>query len=68
MSMKVKEAYHNHYLVHSKMDRKMSLASFSSLKPDIICTVKQTPLHGCKCEQCLNLGLIREKMISIGFK
>ena len=68
MSMTVKEAYHNHYLVHSKMDRKMSLALLSSLKPEIICTVKQTPLCGCKCEQCLNLGLIHEKMIGIGFK
>ena len=50
MSMMVQQAYHTHYLVHSKMDRKMCLASFSNLKPDNVCTVKQMPLCGCKCE------------------
>ena len=68
MSMMVQQAYHTHYLVHSKMDRKMCLASFSSLKPDNVHTVKQMPLHGCKCEQCLNLGLLHEKLTGIGFK
>ena len=68
MEMTVKEAYENHYLSHSTMVRKMSLASFSYLKPNNIGTGKQTPMRGCKCEQCLNLGLIPEKMIGIGIK
>ena len=40
MVVTVKEACENHYMLHSKMDRKMSLASFSYLKPDNVRPVK----------------------------
>ena len=46
MAMTVKEAYENHYLLHSTMERKMSLASFGYLKPYNVRTVKQTPMRG----------------------
>ena len=46
MTMTVKEAYEKHYLLHSTMERKMSLASFSYMKPDNVRTVKQTPMRG----------------------
>ena len=46
----------------------MSLASFCSLKPQNFRTIQQTPLRGCKCNYCQNLGIVREKLIGIGIK
>ena len=68
MGMTLKEAYYTNYLMKCQSDRKMSLASFCSLKPAKIRTIQQTPLRGCKCDYCQNLGIVREKMIGIGFK
>ena len=64
----IEEAYKNHYLVKSRFKRKLGLTSFTSLKPSFVKKVRQTPLQGCKCEYCQNLGLLRESMIGIGFK
>ena len=63
-----KRAYKNHYLVKSRFKRKLGLTSFTSLKPSFVKKVRQTPLRGCKCEYCQNLGLLHESMIGIGFK
>ena len=68
MSCTIEEAYKNHYLVKSRFKRKLGLTSFTSLKPSFVKKVRQTPLRGCKCEYCQNLGLLRESMIGIGFK
>ena len=68
MSCTIKEAYKNHYLVKTRFKRKLGLTSFTSLKPSFVKKVRQTPLQGCKCENCQNLGLLRESMIGIEFK
>ena len=68
MSCTIEEAYKNHYLVKSRFKRKLGLTSFKSLKPSLVKKVWQTPLPGCKCKYCQNLGLIRESMIGIWFK
>ena len=66
--MTLKEAYFTQYLLKAKEERKMSLASFCSLKPHNFMTIQQTPLRGCKCDYSQNLGIVREKLIGIGFK
>ena len=68
MSMTLKEAYFTQYLLKAKEERKMSLASFCSLKPQNFRTIQQIPLRGCKCDYCQSLGIVREKLIGIGFK
>ena len=66
--MTLKEAHFTQYLLKAKEERKMSLASFCSLKPHNFRTIQQTPLRGCKCDYCQNLGIVREKLTGIGFK
>ena len=68
MSCTIEEAYKNHYLVKSRFKRKLGLTLFTSLKPSFVKKVWQTPLRGCKCEYCQNLGLLHKSMIGIGFK
>ena len=68
MSCTIEEAYKNHYLVKSRFKRKLGLTSFTSLKPSFVKKVRQTPLRGCKCEYCQNLGLLHKSIIDIGFK
>ena len=67
MSMTLKEAYQV-YLRKCQTDRKVADSTFSAMKPNMIHTVQETPLHGCKCEYCQNLGLLREMLIGLGFK
>ena len=67
MSMTLKEAYQV-YLRKCQTDRKVADSTFSAMKPKMIRTVQETPLHGCKCEYCQNLGLLQETLIGLGFK
>ena len=68
MSCTIDEAYKRHYLVKSTCKRKMSRTTFASLKPVYVRTVTASPLRGCKCEYCQNVGLMRESLIGLGFK
>ena len=56
------------YLRKFQTDRKVADSTFSAIKPKMIRTVQETPLRGCKCEYCQNLGLLREILIGLGFK
>ena len=67
MNMTLKEAYQV-YLRKCQTDRKVADSTFSTMKPKLIHTVQETPLRGCKCEYCQNLGLLRETLIGLGFK
>ena len=67
ISMTLKEAYQV-YLRKCQTDRKVADSTFSAMKPKMIRTVQETPLRGCKCEYCQNLGLLRETLIGLGFK
>ena len=67
MSMTLNEAYRV-YLSQSTSERKMARSTFSCLKPDNVRTISETPLHGCKCEYCQNLGMLRSTLIGLGFK
>ena len=58
MSCTISEAYNKHYLVKSTSERKMGESTFAALKPLFVRSIAETPLRGCKCEYCQNLGLI----------
>ena len=45
-------------ILKCQTDRKVADSTCSAMKPKMICTVQETPLHGCKCEYCHNLGLL----------
>ncbi|MCG8627024.1 MAG: hypothetical protein MJE68_34120, partial [Proteobacteria bacterium] len=63
----VDETYRNHYIPKSG-ERKMARSTFAALKPNTVRTLTATPLRGCKCEYCQNLGLLRETLIGLGFQ
>ena len=67
MSCTIDEAY-THYLDKSTSERKMARSTFAELKPLFIRSIAETPIRGCKCEYCQNIGLIRDTLIGIGFK
>lgn len=67
MSCTTDEAYEI-YLRKCQSARKVARSTFKSLRPDYVRTIQQTPLRGCKCEQCTDLGFLRETMIGKGFK
>ena len=68
MSCTIAEAYKNHYLTKSVSERKMGQSTFASLKPLFIRSISETPIRGCKCEYCQNFGMLRDKLIAMGFK
>ena len=68
ISITMLEAFNNHCVVKIEGSRKMSFKSFCALKPDDIRTIQQTPLRGCECEYCQNLGIVWEKLIGLGMK
>ena len=68
MSCTIADAYNKHYLVKSTSKRKVGQSTFAGLKPLFVRSISETPLRGCKCEYCQNLGLIRETLIALGFK
>ena len=68
MSCTIEDAYHRHYLVKSTSKRKIGQSTFAALKPLFVRSISETPLRGCKCEYCQNLGLIRDTLITLGFK
>lgn len=67
MSCTTDEAYEI-YVRKCQSDRKVAPSTFKSLRPDYVRTIQQTPLRGCKCEQCTDLGFLRETLIGKGFK
>ena len=66
MSLTILEAYEQHYLVKAKSERKMSFKAFCNLRPPSVRTIQQTPLRGCKCKYCQNLGIMHDKLIGLG--
>ena len=64
----IADAYNKHYLVKSTSKRKMGQSTFTGLKPLFVRSISETPIQGCKCEYCQNLGLIRDTLIALGFK
>ena len=52
----------------SKAKSKMKRSKFASLKPHEIRSVTAKPLCGCKCEHCVNYGLLRETLICHKFR
>ena len=68
MSCTIAEAYTNHYLPKSESVRKMGQSTFTSLKPLFVRSINETPIGGCKCEYCQNFGMLRDKLIAMGFK
>ena len=68
MSCTIAEAYNKHYLPKSRNNRKMGQSSFASLQPLFVRSISETPIQGCKCEYCQNLGLIWDTLIALGFK
>ena len=68
MSCTIADAYNKHYLVKSMSKRKMGQSTFAGLKPLFVRSISETPIQGCKCEYCQNLGLIRDTLIALGFK
>ena len=68
MSCTIEEAYTHHYLEKSKSERKMGRSTFAALKPLFVRSISETPIRGCKCEYCQNVGLIHDTLIGIGFK
>ena len=68
MSCTIADAYHKHYLVKSTSKHKMGQSTFTALKPLFVRSISETPLWGCKCEYCQNLGLIHDTLIALGFK
>ena len=67
MTMTLKEAYQV-YLRKCQTHQKVAESTFCSMKANSICTIQETPLHGCKCEYCQNFGLLQETLIGLGFK
>ena len=51
-----------------KSTRPMKKSKFASLKPPEIRPVSATPLRGCKCEHCVNYGIMREALIRHKFR
>ena len=68
MSCTIADAYNKHYLVKSTTERKMGQSTFAALKPLNVRSISETPLRGCKCEYCQNIGLIHDTLIALGFK
>ena len=68
MHVTLLKAYNDHYMVKCKDERKISFKSFCHLKPSNVHTIQQIPLRGCKCDICLNIGIIREKLIGLGVR
>ena len=68
MSCTIADAYNKHYLVKSTSQRKMCQSTFAGLKPLFVRSISETPIQGCKCEYCQNIGLIHDTLIALGFK
>ena len=66
MSCTIADAYNKHYLVKSMSKQKMSQSA--GLKPLFVRSISKTPIRGCKCEYCQNLGFIHDTQIALGFK
>ena len=46
----------------------MGQSTFTGLKPLFVRSISETPIRGCKCEYCQNIGLIHDTLIALGFK
>ena len=67
MAVTVDEAY-EFYLRTCESKRKVGRSTFKNLKPKNMRTIQETPLRGCKCEDCTNLGNLRFALIRQGIK
>ena len=68
MRYPIRETYKKFYLPMKKSTRPMKKSKFASLKPPEIRPVSATPLRGCKCEHCVNYGIMREALIRHKFR
>ena len=67
MHFTIREAY-GVYLKKCKLKRIVAEKTFKALKPKFVRTVQETPLHGVRCEYCVNFAKTREALIVVGMK